>query len=757
MEGPESKSNGTGDNSKAFGSLHEKVQRWIWKQGWQELRDIQEASIPVLLKGEQDLIIAAGTASGKTEAAFLPIVSSIASASESVGFKAIYVSPLRALINDQFGRLETLCEELGIPVVKWHGDVSAATKERARRHPDGILLITPESVEAILVRRGSEAKRLFQGLRYIVIDELHAFFSSPRGKQLQSLLNRIETVIGKRVPRVGLSATLADMRFSAKFLRPLDPDSVIICEAGAGNQELRLQVRGYLEPKSVRVEAKNAEEESQGRGEGTDAAVDSLIAGHLFSTLRGKRSLIFAGARNRVELYAAKLKEMTEDVNVPEEFFAHHGSLSLEYRSEAERRMKDESRPASIVCTTTLELGIDIGHIESVAQLGPGHTVSGMRQRLGRSGRRPGQPSIMRIYVRESEFDEKSHPLDGLRRETFQAIAMVNLMLAKWNEPAAQGSLNLSTLVHQVLALIAQYGGVTAKEAWGMLGESRVFDAVSVDVFKQVLRRMADKSVLLLEQAPDGTLLPGSMGEKLIEVRDFYAVFLTPEEYKVVTDRGRTLGSLPLEIMFQVGQLIIFGGRRWKILDINTGRKEILVAPAHGGKPPKFGGDATPPADEVVAEMRRTYESMAVPAFLDSAAISFVKEGRETFDLLGLRRNLHCYHGDSVLLFPWVGPASQEAFLLALTDDQLEPTPMGLAIAVKAEHEERMVASVQRLSEANPPDALKLAALVAEKEREKYDWALGDELLCLGIAARLNVAAVPTIAASLRDSFAGKH
>jgi ATP-dependent Lhr-like helicase len=227
-----------GGASAAFDLLHEKIRRLIWQQGWAELRDIQERSIPILLEGNRDLIIAAGTANGKTEAAFLPIVSRLASDEFTAGngFQALYISPLRALINDQFGRIETLCEEIELPVTKWHGDVSASVKQRARKRPHGILLTTPESLEAILVRRGGEAGRLFGALSYIVIDEMHAFMDAPRGRQLQSLLNRIEIASGHPVTRVALSATLSDMRTSAAFLRPLNPHAVEILESQSGGQ-----------------------------------------------------------------------------------------------------------------------------------------------------------------------------------------------------------------------------------------------------------------------------------------------------------------------------------------------------------------------------------------------------------------------------------------------------------------------------------------------------------------------------------------
>lgn len=752
--GPDQRKSGANGDaaSEAFGQLHEKVQRWIWKQGWAELRDIQERSIPLLIGANKDLIIAASTASGKTEAAFLPIVSRLAWDQEDAlpGFGAAYISPLRALINDQFGRLESLCEELDIPVVKWHGDVSASVKQRARTKPKGILLITPESVEAMLVRRGPEAKRIFGNLRYIVVDELHAFTGSPRGKQLQSLLHRIETVAGRRIPRIGLSATLADLRYSAAFLRPLDPDNVNILESKSSGRELKLQLRGYVD--SV-LKVRDDQEEGADQDEG-DSPAEGAVARHLFDTLRGKRSLIFAGARRKVELFTAKLNKLTEEALVPEEFFAHHGSLSREYREHAESRMKDEQRPASVVCTTTLELGIDIGHIDSVAQIGPGQTVSGMRQRLGRSGRRPGKPSIMRIYVEEVEVSHNIHPLDALRRETIQAIAMVNLMLAKWNEPPRAGRLHLSTLMHQILALIVQYGGVTSKQVWNLLVESGVFDGITLDIFKAVLRRMADPEVRLIEQAADGTLLPGEIGERIAEARDFYAVFKTPEEYHVVTDRGRQLGALPLESSYQPGQLMIFGGRRWRILNIDPERKEIFVTPARGGRPPTFGGTPVPPADGVIQEMLRVYRDIQIPPYLDETASLFLTEAREHFDRYGLRQLAHYQYGDMLLLFPWAGPEAQEALLLSLIDAELEPMPMGLAIGVPAKHKIQLRRALERLAAAPPPNAVDLAHLIVEKKQDKYDWLLSDSLLSEGRAPDLAVERVPCLASNLARSLA---
>ena len=742
--------------STAFDLLHEKVRRWIWRQGWTELRDIQERSIPALLDGTRDLIVAAGTASGKTEAAFLPIVSRLALPRESAlqedgrpsgaGFEVVYVSPLRALINDQFGRIEGLCEDIGIPVTKWHGDVAASVKERARKRPSGILLTTPESLEAILCRRGNEVGRLFASLSYLVVDEMHAFMDSERGRQLQSVLNRVETASGRRVARVALSATLADMRTAAAFLRPLDPGGVEILESKAGGQELRLQVRGYLEP-SLKPGKKQLDGEEEAPPENT--ALDRIVR-HLFDTLRGHRNLVFAGSRQRVELITAELCGLCEALGVPEEFFAHHGSLSREHREDAERRLKEEDRPGSIVATTTLELGIDVGHIEAVAQIGPGHTVSGMRQRLGRSGRRAGQASVMRVYVTEMAADQRIHLLDALRPTTVQAIAMLNLMLRRWNEPRLEGRLHLSTLVHQILALVAQHGGLTAQQGWDRLVASGVFTGIDRATYTAVLRRMGHPEVRLLEQAPDGTLLPGEEGERVINDRSFYAVFMTPEEFKIVTDQGKTLGQLPVDNPVMPEQLIIFAGRRWRVLEVDARRREILVTKAYGGKPPAFGGHGLPPADEVVAEMRRVYQDIAVPRFLDETAAALLTEARGTFDRFRLRDHGLCRHEDQLLLFPWIGSRSQMAVVLALAARGIMAESNGIALVVPDKDQGALIDAMRAMAREPAPDPVALARLVPEMKRSKYDAYLGGDLLTRCYASEhIDGTRVPAIAADL--------
>ena len=281
--------------SQAFELLHPLIQRWIWQQNWSELRDIQELAAPVLLSREKDLIIMAGTASGKTEAAFLPICTHLAtSPPKSIG--ALYVGPLKALINDQFGRLESLCEALEIPVHRWHGDVSSSKKKRLLDDPSGILLITPESLEALFVIHGTNIRRLFGDLAYVVIDEIHSFMGNERGRQLQSLLHRIQVATRRQVPRVGLSATIGSPALAAAFLRSDDPGRVVLMESKAGSQEVRLQVRGYYEPGApTLVAASNAPkmpEEAATPVQESLGLVNEGIIADLFKRLRGSSNLI---------------------------------------------------------------------------------------------------------------------------------------------------------------------------------------------------------------------------------------------------------------------------------------------------------------------------------------------------------------------------------------------------------------------------------------------------------------------------------
>ena len=605
--------------SSAFDQLARPVQKWIRQQGWRELRDIQARAIRTIHETDNDLIVAASTAGGKTEAAFFPLISQVLDApAEGGGFDLLYIGPLKALITDQAGRLEGICQEAELPVVPWHGDVSQSIKTRAMKNPKGILLITPESLEALFVRRGLEVARLFGATRAVVIDELHTVLDSERGVQLRSLLTRLELAIKRPIRRIGLSATLGDMDLARAYLRPDNAEHVTLIEAEGGEAELKLQLRGYL---------------SGGEDDNTPSATDA-VAAHLFEHLRGSDNLVFAGARQRVEIYADRLRNLCEQEHLPQEFYPHHASLSRDHRSFVERRLKDSSKPTTAVCTSTLELGIDIGDVTCVAQIGAPFTVAALRQRLGRSGRREGQPAILRQYAVETRLTSDSSFVDRLRLGLTRSIAMIDLLLEGWCEPPKSQALHLSTLVHQVLSVIAQRGGAPASILYSVLCREGPFRQVTTAMFTDVLRALGHPETGLIEQTDGGLLLLGQNGERLVEHYSFYAVFKTPEEYRLVSN-GRELGTLPIDNILSPGMMLIFSGRRWLVQEIHDREKVIMVKPAKAGVPPVFGGDPGEIHDKVTARMFAVLEADTKPLYMDANALEMLEEARLNYEQMG--------------------------------------------------------------------------------------------------------------------------
>ena len=727
--------------STAYGLFHPVVQRWIYDAGWQRLHDVQERAAAGIIAGDRDLILAAATASGKSEAAWLPICSVLTRRVElgqtGPGIQAVVVSPLKALINDQYERLAALCERLDLPVHRWHGDVPGSRKSLVLRAPAGVLLITPESIEALFVRHGDRIARVFADLRYVVVDELHTFVGTPRGAQLQSLLHRIELCLRRQVPRIALSATLGDLTAAADFLRPGLGDSVELVtspdDAGAG----RLQVRGYLIP-APRPDDDPSRDRRTSRDQQTplepvDGRHTTEIADHLFATLQHSDNLVFANSRAAVERYADLLSRRGVAAGSRAQFLAHHGSLARDLREHVEEQLKDPSIPVTAVCTSTLEMGIDVGSVDSVAQVGAPLTVSSLRQRLGRSGRRPGQPAVLRVYVWESETTPATPPPDALRGEMFQTVAMVELLLAAWFEPPHTAGLQLSTLIQQILSVLAQLGGATAGQLYQTLCGTGPFAGIDRPTFATLLRDLGGHEVI--QQDTRGLLLPGRRGDRLINHHSFYAAFQTSADYRLVAD-GRTIGSLPVERPLLPGTLLIFGGRRWRVLSVDPDRRVIELTPSGSGQPPTFPGNGSETADRVRRVMRALYLSEEVPRYLDKPAQQLLHEGREVFHRHDHARQRIFGRRGETLLFPWRGDRIMNTLLVTLAGLGLTGGQDGLCRTIKGSGALELWELVQELALSTPPDPLALARTVRVKTRDKYDRYLGEDLLDRAYAAR---------------------
>ncbi|MCU7836064.1 MAG: DEAD/DEAH box helicase [gamma proteobacterium symbiont of Taylorina sp.] len=722
-------------DNDAFQELNPVVQKWVYKQGWNDLRDIQNDAIKPILSGKTDVIISAATAAGKTEAAFLPACSAIAEDTESFGI--LYISPLKALINDQYRRLESLCDMLDMKVTAWHGDSSQSKKKHARRNPQGILLITPESLESLLIRDAGWVRMAFESLKYIIIDEYHAFIGFERGNHLQSLMHRLENLLDRQktpIPRIALSATLGDMDNVLRYLRP---DNSIPCSLIKGSQtktSLKMQIRGYINQDSQ-------EDNEQEEFVNTPLSAEKQVVQDLYELLRGDSHLVFANSRQRTEHIAVMLSELCQQNLVPNEFFPHHGSLSKELRTELESRLQKDTLPTTAVCTMTLELGIDIGKVKSVCQVTAPHSVASLRQRLGRSGRR-GDPAILRMFITENELNANSNIVDKLRIELLQSIAMIRLLLSeKWYEPADTELFHFSTLLHQILAIIAQWGGVRADQLWELLCKSGPFNKVTIEHFKILLSDMGEKR--LISQLSSGELVLADKGEKLVDHYTFYAVFKTPEEFRIVFD-GKTLGTLPVDSMVIPEQHIVFGGRRWKIKEIDVDKKVVYVISAKAGKPPKFGGHGMSVHDRVRQEMLRIYlegdyrisVGNTKLEFMDATAKNLFYEGLSFFRELKLEKKHIISHSKHVYIIPWMGDKVVNTLTILLIKSGYKASCYAGVIEIDNANYSEISEFIQSISEKDIPSNAELAEFIENKQIEKYDYLLPDNLLNEGYGAK---------------------
>jgi ATP-dependent helicase Lhr and Lhr-like helicase len=464
------------------------------------------------------------------------------------------------------------------------------------------------------------------------------------------------------------------------------------------------------------------------------------IAGHLFRHLRGKHNLVFTRSRSDVELYADLLRRLSDKAGVPNEFYPHHANLSRGERELLERRLRDDAVPTTAICTSTLELGVDIGEVESVAQIGAPASVSALRQRLGRSGRRTGKPAIMRIYVTERSWSRDMHPVDTLRCELVQAIAMVQLLVEGWCEAPRSPSLHLSTLVHQILALIAQLGGCSVQRTYATLCRGGPFVEVGPALFGQVLRAIGAKKAGLIEQMEDGTLLLGEIGERLVEHHDFYSVFETPRQFRIIYN-GKELGALPVVTPLLPDMSIIFSGRRWRVLEVHHERATAIVVPSNTGVPPHFGGEGTGLDSAIVSKMREIYECNDVPAFVDPVARRLLSEARDTYQMLALSRTRIIDRDGDTLLFPWASATTANMLALALRATGLSASVKHVVISVDRTRADHVRSCLELLASGDTP----VVASLTQRSNQKYDRYLPRELMAAALADETKLEALCAI------------
>lgn len=596
-----------------FYLLNKKIQKVIHEMKWENFRPIQDEAILHMINSPSDMIISAPTASGKTEAAFLPIISQIADNGKDC-IKILYISPLKALINDQFSRIEALCKHIDFPITKWHGDANQSRKARLIKNPSGILLITPESLEALFLNKTEHLGDLFKKLEYIVIDEIHSFIGNERGSQLKSLINRLEYTVDIHPYKIALSATISNLSDIAGWLNHYNAGIVKIIEDNDKSKDIVGLIKCY---KSIHPTV------------GVDKDEFSEIKQDLFKIIKQDKNLIFANAKMTLEEYCDSMQQIANENKFPNNFYIHHGSLAKNIREQCENLLKKEAN-ISVFCTNTLELGIDIGNIDRVIFLAPPFSVSSMIQRLGRCGRKENAKKEFRFYIEEKEINDEAAWQDILRVKLVQSIAIVELMLEGFIEPLNTGIFDYSTFIHQILSYLGQTGGANASEIYHNIAEVAFNHYFSKNDFISILHELNSDKIIY--QMPEGTITLSKLGEKMVESYEFYAAFMTPKEWKVVCD-GKDIGQITGEklLFLKEGSHFLLAGKRWEVIEFKNKIQTIIVKRANEKKPIKFSGGSQNVHRAIHQKMLDIYETKYIPKYLYKDSVPILEEGFENY------------------------------------------------------------------------------------------------------------------------------
>jgi ATP-dependent Lhr-like helicase len=609
-------------------SLHPEVQEMIrtrWAGGG--FRPVQRAAIPPVLAGSSVLVLSP-TAGGKTEAGFLPVLSMVFdTALQSNRICAIYIAPLKALLNDLEERLNEWLEDIpGISLFKWHGDVSVTYKKKQMEKPAAFLLTTPESLDVMLSspRPNFDRVSYFSEVRTIIIDEAHYFAADSRGAQLSSQLERLQEFSQHKLQRVGLSATVGDPEAVADWLAGSGPDIQIVRAEGAAAQR-NIQHAFIDEDDSDAVNLKGA-------------ALRRMVG--------NSKSIVFGNSRRSVEATARMLEQRGVRALV------HHGSVSRLLREDNEEIMRTDEDNCAISATSTLELGIDIGNLNSVVQMGRLPSVNSYLQRRGRAGR---EGQIARIGLIADNFEE-----------FVLNLAIVSLGAENYCEPLRPSTRRYDVLFQQLLLDILGNYGMTADRFWNKVRTAFCFRDVTFTDLEQLIEYWISQDWLLREAG--GTLLLGSEVQRIYGSRNYmelFSVFEVNEYFEVLHGRDEiglleswfAASLLPEISAFQLA------GRRWLVLEVDAELKRVFVHPSKEALPPNWSGGGIFVIEYAVArryqdilagtyDLQRTIEDEGALKTLSDCRASLghfeVPDGR-----IGVRSNkrhiwLHTYAGTAI-------------------------------------------------------------------------------------------------------------
>jgi ATP-dependent helicase Lhr and Lhr-like helicase len=647
-------------SDRTFSRLTPFIQEYIYNHNWTELRPVQIEACDVIFNTDAHLLIAAGTASGKTEAAFLPVLT-LLHENPVTTIGALYIGPIKALINDQFERLNHLLKEADIPVFHWHGDVSQSHKSKLMKNPQGILQITPESLESLLINKYHELGRLFGNLRFVIIDEIHAFMGSERGCQILCQLARLARVTQNQPRRIGLSATLGDYSLAEDWLRSGTDRLVVTPKIEGGKRQFRLAVehfyvsetyllrRRFANAQRVRRTYRRGAENAERGKEESKKGVSSYEQ-YIFNLSRSRKCLIFANNKSQTESIVASLRQVAAQEGEPDVYHVHHGSISASLRQAAEAAMREPNSPAVTAATLTLELGIDIGYLERVIQLESPLSVASFLQRLGRTGRR-GEAADMRFVCAEEMSSDVSLP-EQIPWQLLQCIAIIQLYLEeRWIEPIQPLKYPISLLYHQTMSILAAMGELSPAALAKQVLKLPTFAAISQEDFKLLLRYLIDIDHLYLTE--QGKLILGLAGEKVVGKFQFYAVFPDSQEYIVkqgTTEIGSIVAPSP------VGYLFALAGKSWEVVDVDFKRRVIFVKQVEGKASIYWRGGSGTIHTKILQRMRRVLFEDVEYSYLQKNALKRLQLVRDLARDVGLdKRHILQLEKGKCCIFPWMG------------------------------------------------------------------------------------------------------
>lgn len=519
--------------SDIFSTLHGSLQQVLSQRlGWTEIREVQELTYPAVAAGD-DVLVIAPTAGGKSEAALIPVIDDILK-NGRVGVSCLYISPLKALINDQEERFRAFCVPTSLSVMKWHGDVAKGERGWKDGEPPHFLMITPESLEVVLQEK--ELAKDLRRVRTIIIDELHAFVESERGVHLRVLLDRMDRLTKRKVQRIGLSATAGN------------PEEVLSWLSGNRHGS---QLVAVLSPPKEKHFQFIVREEEQDR-------IDALV-----SIVAGRKALVFVNSRSEAEKIMKACSGRIRNLHI------HHSSLSTATRKAAEETFLSEDG-ACIICTSTLELGIDIGNLDIVVQVGLPDTVSSFLQRLGRSGRRGTAAYIAWVLATPCEL--------------LCSVAIIECAIRKEVEDLVPLKKPYNVLLQQVFLFIHTHSRATRRQLASSVFFHSVFDTLPPGTFDRVLDHLVTEGYV----ATDGEMLmPGPEAEKAFgrsNWKDLYSVISGGEEYRAVTPEGEVIGRLDARFVssHESGEISL-GGRGWSMVKCDEGHNIVVVVPSDSG------------------------------------------------------------------------------------------------------------------------------------------------------------------------------